>query len=106
MAVAWVSGGWEGVEPFYDVCRQYIIIKDFKTALQEFTQSRYKTSPTYHVLEETGPGHAKHFMVEVRLGDRRLAQGEGSSKKRASQIAARLALETLEGESVAGGGGA
>ena len=33
LAIAWVSGGWEGIEPFYDVCRCYIK-KDFKTTLQ------------------------------------------------------------------------
>jgi dsRNA-specific ribonuclease len=105
LAVAWVSGGWEGVEPFYDVCRGYPI-KDFKTALQAFTQSRYKTIPAYHCLKETGPGHAKHFLVEVRLGDRPLAQGEGLTKQKASQIAARLALESLKVEMVDGEGGA
>jgi ribonuclease-3 len=69
--------------------------QDFKTVLQEQLQARYKMSPTYHLLEESGPGHFRHFRVEVRLGELPLAQGEGRSKKQAAQMAARLALENL-----------
>ncbi len=77
--------------------------QDFKTGLQEFTQARYRLSPSYHLLEESGPSHRRRFRVEVRLGPEPLAQGEGPSKKQAAQMAARLALERLaEGES--GGG--
>jgi len=72
--------------------------EDFKTALQEFTQTRHKISPSYHLLAESGPGHARHFAVEVRLGERPLARGEGRTKKAAAQMAARLALEILKGE--------
>ena len=81
---------------------------DTKTALQEFTQARHKLSPTYHILEETGPSHARHFQVELRLGEVALAQGEGSSKKKAEQLAAARALEKLRGEESqkeSGGGG-
>lgn len=76
--------------------------QDYKTALQEFAQAEYKISPTYELLAESGPGHARHFLVGVRLGERLLAQGEGRNKKQASQTAARLALERLQEE---GGGG-
>jgi len=71
--------------------------QDFKTALQEFTQARYKTSPTYQLLSESGPGHARHFLVEVTLLDRPLARSEGRTKKQAEQGAARQALELLQG---------
>jgi ribonuclease-3 len=70
--------------------------QDFKTALQEFIQARYKTSPTYRLLEESGPGHARHFQVEVELLGQSLARGEGRSKKQAEQQAARQALEVLQ----------
>jgi len=72
--------------------------QDFKTALQEHAQALCKASPTYHLVLESGPGHARHFVVEVRLQDRALARGEGKSKKQAAQQAARLALELLQGE--------
>jgi len=72
--------------------------KDAKTALQEFTQTRYQVSPAYHLVHESGPGHARHFTVEVFLGERPLARGEGRTKKAAAQMAARRALEVLTGE--------
>ncbi|MFA5110285.1 MAG: ribonuclease III [Desulfobaccales bacterium] len=74
--------------------------QDFKTSLQEFTQARYKVSPSYNLTAESGPGHARHFQVEVRLNDVPLAQGEGRSKKQAAQRAARRALEMLQSEGV------
>ncbi len=69
--------------------------QDFKTSLQEFTHARYKVPPAYHLMAESGPGHARHFQVEVRLQDRPLAQGEGRTKKEAEQQAACRALEIL-----------
>jgi ribonuclease III len=78
---------------------------DPKTALQELAQIRFKTSPVYHLLEESGPGHEKHFRVEVLLGERVLSQGGGSTKKRAEQEAARLALAVLRQEEIENGGG-
>jgi ribonuclease-3 len=72
--------------------------RDFKTSLQELTQARYKVSPSYHLVAESGPGHARHFQVEVRLQDRPLARGEGRTKKQAAQEAASRALETLQPE--------
>jgi len=78
--------------------------QDPKTELQELTQARHKLSPTYHLLEQTGPSHARRFKVELRLGDTALAQGEGPSKKEAEQQAARAALEKLREEGNGGGG--
>jgi len=78
--------------------------QDSKTALQELAQSLLKIPPTYHLLEESGPSHARHFVMEIRLGGRPLAQGEGSTKKEAAQAAARRALEVLENEGQGLGG--
>jgi ribonuclease-3 len=72
--------------------------QDDKTALQELAQARYKIAPTYHLLAETGPGHERSFRVELRLGDRPLAKGEGPTKKQAEQQAARRALAVLREE--------
>jgi len=97
-----------GLEAAHDLIRRWfgplleqapgILWQDAKTALQEWTQARFKVAPTYHLLEETGPGHEKFFRVELRLTDRPLAQGEGPSKKEAEQAAARQALALLEAE--------
>jgi ribonuclease III len=78
--------------------------QDPKTALQELLQARHKMAPTYHLLEESGPSHARRFRVELRLGDKPLARGEGPSKKQAEKRAAELALEGLRPEEGEGGG--
>jgi ribonuclease III len=77
--------------------------QDPKTALQEYTQACHKLSPTYHLLGESGPSHARHFRVELRLDGVVLAEGEGPSKKKAEQLAAGRALERLRGEESGGG---
>ena len=72
--------------------------QDFKTRLQELTQARHQGSPAYRLIEETGPSHARLFAVEVCLGDRSLARGQGRTKKQAEQQAAKEALEALTEE--------
>lgn len=68
---------------------------DKKTHLQEKTQSQYKTTPVYRLVDVWGLEHEKHFRVEILIGERVVARGDGRSKKEAEQNAASLALETL-----------
>lgn len=68
---------------------------DYKSQLQEFIQSRYRSAPTYRLVEAMGPDHDKRFTVEVVAGDTVLGRGSGKSKKAAETEAARLALEQL-----------
>ena len=65
---------------------------DPKTELQERAQEVFGTTPTYEVLGEKGPDHAKTFTVGVFLNDKKLGQGEGSSKQTAQTAAAENAL--------------
>jgi ribonuclease-3 len=69
---------------------------DFKSKLQEITQSKFQQTPVYRMVAETGPDHDKTFTVEVGVNDRVLGSGSGKSKKLAETEAARVALETLE----------
>jgi ribonuclease-3 len=71
---------------------------DYKSQLQELVQSKYRASPSYRMIEATGPDHAKIFTVEVQIGDRILGRGSGKSKKVAETEAARNALERLRGD--------
>lgn len=73
--------------------------KDYKTQLQEFTQARFKLTPTYSLDSEEGPDHEKTFHMSVMLEDRVLAHGSGKSKKEAQQEAARKALQNFISES-------
>lgn len=69
---------------------------NYKSHLQEYVQSTYRTHPVYRIRSEYGPDHQKHFMVEVMVGRRTLGEGRGHNKKEAEQAAARDALERVE----------
>ncbi len=71
------------------------LFKDPKSALQEKIQEKTKAAPTYQVLSETGPDHAKIFEVGVYVGNKLLAKGSGPSKQEAEAEAARAALSSL-----------
>jgi ribonuclease III len=74
---------------------------DHKSALQEHLQSTHSGVPLYMVEAESGPDHRKRFHVELRVKSadghlsKPLARGVGSTKKKAEQEAARLALAGL-----------
>jgi len=65
---------------------------DPKTRFQEASQEKEGVTPSYKVLEETGPDHNKQFMVGVFLGNAPVASGLGSSKQEAETEAAKAAL--------------
>ena len=69
---------------------------DAKTTLQEMVQKDGKGVVTYEILEESGPDHNKKFVTEVLVDGNSLAQGEGSSKKNAQQMAAYKAILSLK----------
>ena len=66
---------------------------DPKSRLQEMAQEKMGITPVYKVLKETGPDHAREFVVGVYLGDGLGAEGQGMSKQEAQVEAARKALE-------------
>jgi len=68
------------------------LFKDPKSRFQEESQERLGITPTYKVLEEWGPDHAKHFIVGVFLNEELIAKGQGSSKQEAEIEAAKEAL--------------
>jgi len=71
-------------------------LKDPKTRLQEYLQSRQIDVPKYVVLRETGDGNNKQFKVECVVGELSMnAIGKEKSKKKAEQMAAKELLETL-----------
>lgn len=69
--------------------------KDFKSALQEQSQEKLNVTPTYKVMQETGPDHDRTFTVGVFLNDKQVGQGTGKSKQQAEQEAASAALENF-----------
>jgi len=77
-------------------------LENYKDALQEWTQGKYKTLPEYRVKENTNDAiEQERFIAEVWLQDRYLAAGKGRSKKLAEQAAAKTAfLAVTEVENV------
>ncbi|MGA8528134.1 MAG: ribonuclease III [Acidobacteriaceae bacterium] len=69
---------------------------DFKSALQELLQARRQGQPEYRTVRESGPDHEKEFFVEASMAGAVLAEGRGSTRKRAEQDAARRALDKLQ----------
>ncbi|HEY4523127.1 MAG TPA: ribonuclease III [Candidatus Paceibacterota bacterium] len=66
--------------------------QDAKSRFQEFAQEKRGVTPSYKVLAEEGPDHAKRFTVGVYLGVTEVARGEGPAKQEAEQVAAQNAL--------------
>jgi len=71
-------------------------LKDAKTRLQEYLQSRSLSLPRYAVLSVEGEDHAQRFTVSCEVAGLGLsARGSGSSRRRAEQEAAEGLLARL-----------
>lgn len=104
LAACYLDGG---LEPVRSIIQRHIIgdsdalklavpgLSDYKSALQQLAQSKHLPTPRYTIVRSTGPDHAKTFTVEARVGAEWVSRGEGSSKKAASQRAARSILEQV-----------
>ncbi len=69
--------------------------RDFKSELQEYTQNKWVCTPSYKVVNELGPDHAKEFEVAVLIKNQVKGQGLGKNKKEAEQAAAKMAMESF-----------
>lgn len=71
-------------------------LKDAKTRLQEYLQGRGLPLPDYEVFEVIGQAHAQLFRVRCTVpGNAHEAEGEGSSRRQAEQMAAMRLLDQL-----------
>ena len=71
--------------------------KDAKTRLQEHLQSIGKPLPGYEVIDVAGDQHDQRFRVVCSTEIGGQTEGEGTSRRKAEQAAARKMLERLEG---------
>jgi len=67
--------------------------QDAKSRFQEIAQEKVAVTPTYELVDQTGPDHDKTFTVAAYLGREKVAAGEGRSKQEAEQQAAENALK-------------
>ena len=93
-----------------DVCRDYIertllrkvdrivennLFIDPKTQAQEIIQATFKVTPIYEVVKQEGPDHDKIFTVALKINNKEIAVGTGSSKQKAEENAAKATVEIL-----------
>lgn len=83
------------VEPELATVVEGRLHRNAKSVLQELVQAQMQQTPSYHLVEESGPDHAKAFTIEVRIGDEVLGRGHDRSKRGAEQSAAEIALRHL-----------
>ena len=70
--------------------------RDAKSALQEYLQALGEETPTYEIIGQDGPPHARVFTARVLRADgTELGNGKGPRKQRAEDAAARMALAAL-----------
>lgn len=72
--------------------------KNHKSILQQFAQKEMAATPTYRVVDQKGPDHAKQFQVIAVIEGKEYVSGWGRSKKEAEQRAAEQTLELLLSE--------
>ena len=71
-------------------------LKDAKTRLQEYLQSRQLGLPEYTVIKTIGKSHDQVFTVTCSIASMLLENsGQGSSRKKAEQDAARKTLDQI-----------
>ena len=89
----------QGIRPTKKFVKTFILSKldnilknqlylDPKSKFQERAQELYGITPHYKVLSESGPDHAKDFVVGLYLDNELIAQGQGTSKQEAQVAAA------------------
>ncbi len=100
----YLDGGFEACQKvilfLYD---EYLVtlptqadLKDPKTTLQEYLQSKKIELPVYEMVKTEGKSHDQVFTIECRIKALGLvSEGKGSSRKKAEQIAASSALQLV-----------
>ena len=103
IAAMYMDGGLEPAKHFIienlseeiEVASKNVGQKDYKTVLQEKLQINGDVKIEYIIISEKGPDHDKTFEAEVRCNNKKLATGEGKTKKQAEMKAAEKALEQI-----------
>ena len=100
IAAIYLDGGIEEAKKFVlkyvdKAVEEHRGFKDYKTVLQEVIQKNPGEVIEYVLVKESGPDHNKRFEVEVHLNSNVIGKGVGTSKKKAEQAAAKIAIELL-----------
>ena len=99
MGAVYLDGGLKAAQNFITPLYADLISQkiqppvDAKTPLQEWGHRHKLGLPTYTLVERTGPDHAPHFKVEVKMTGYDGVIGAGTSKRLAEQAAAEQFLK-------------
>lgn len=94
----------KGFEDAKHFCYQFILKRlssllaagkdrDEKSVFQECAQEKHGITPHYETIDAVGPDHQKYFTCAVFIGDEKVAEGNGNSKQKAEQAAAKAGLK-------------
>lgn len=100
----YLDQGWDAAK---DVIERVVLVHlpeilekklyiDPKSRFQEAAQEQTGITPTYKVLQEEGPDHAKTFTVGVYLAKEKVAEGVGTSKQEAQINAADAGIQAKD----------
>ncbi len=99
----YLDQGWEAAKEFItghvlsklsEILKHQLYL-DPKSRFQEASQEKYGVTPSYRVLSEEGPDHAKQFEIGIYVGKDLIATGTGTSKHEAQVSAATQALQKM-----------
>ena len=68
---------------------------DSKNKFQEWAFANYQEPPTYKIIQESGPDHAKEFTAQVLIKGIIYGTGKGKRKQEAEKAAAEAALQGI-----------
>ena len=72
-------------------------LKDPKSRLQEFLQSRHMELPIYNVISMKGEAHNQEFTIECIVNDlNQKVTASGKSRRKAEQAAAKILMNQIE----------
>lgn len=100
LGAVWLDGGLKAARRFFERVvfaateAEGPLLHNPKGILQEYAQKNGYGVPTYRVVEETGPDHARHYRVEVLLAGYAFC-GEGTSRREAEKKAAEKAVTNM-----------
>ena len=94
------------VQPLFKSLAEQLVIEqsnsqtttfiDSKNKFQQWALANYQEPPTYKIIQELGPDHAKEFTAQVLVKGIVYGTGKGKRKQEAQKAAAKAALEQLE----------
>lgn len=78
------------------ITNSVMVDRNYKSLLLETVQASGKQSPSYEVMEESGPDHDKEFLVGCYIEGILYGKGTGKSKKEAEQSAAMKTMKLFK----------